>query len=491
MNFVKTTFSFFCLFFFASTQANVTTYFNHIKTDPKALYAFFKVMPKGGELHYHLAGGAYPEAMLSVAAQDNYCLNKESFAISKKTHCEGIKSADLNKYPQIYSKTIESWSMEHFVPGQESAHDHFFNGFEKYMPIVFDYRPALLADIIQRAAAQHELYLEILDIPDNAQSASFGHLIQNIPSYAQKRELLLANKGFQHNISYTAEKSDKIIAQTREYLGCSSNPSAEFCTVKVKFLYYSLREQSLDNLFAQTLNAFEAVSRSKGSLVGVNLVQPENGSISLRDFHKQMQVFEFFHHMYPHVKISLHAGELSPETVSSEGLKNHIQEAIFIGHAERIGHGADITFEDNSLDTVRYMAKNRLPVEINLISNKVILNLYGSGHPLNYYLSHHVPVVLSTDDEGVLRTDLTHQYVEAVRAHDIGYEELKQISRNTLTYAFLPGKSIWANADKATLVPQCHDLGSSNCKRFIQNNQKAALQWDLEQKLIAFEKTYN
>jgi hypothetical protein len=32
-----------------------------------------------------------------------------------------------------------------------------------------------------------------------------------------------------------------------------------------------------------------------------------------------------------------------------------------------------------------------------------------------YYRAHGVPVVLSTDDEGVLRTDMTNEYVRAVR----------------------------------------------------------------------------
>lgn len=136
------------------------------------------------------------------------------------------------------------------------------------------------------------------------------------------------------------------------------------------------------------------------------------------------------------------------------------------------------------------MANHHIPVEINLISNLKILNISGRNHPLNYYLTHNVPVVLSTDDEGVLRTDLTQQYVEAAKEHGLNYQQLKQINRNTLTYSFLPGKSIWANADKAELIPDCHDLGSKSCQKFIEHNEKAKLQWSLEQQLIAFEKNY-
>jgi adenosine deaminase len=492
MTFVRPILSLLCIFFISALQANVTSYFNQIKKDPKALYAFFKIMPKGGELHYHLAGGPYPETMLLLASKGDYCLDKKTLAINKESsHCNGVKSKDILNQPELYSQIIKDWSMKDFVPGKESGHDHFFNGFIKYMPIVFDYRPALLANVIQRAAAQQEQYLEVMDISDNAQSTRFGTLIKNTPSYGEKKKLLLANKDFQNNITNTIAESDRIIAQARQHLGCNANPQAESCKVKIKFLYYSLREQSKDNLFAQTLNAFEAVSRSKGNLVGVNLVQPEDGIISLHDYHQQMLIFQYFHQVYPNVNISLHAGELEPGPVKQEDLKYHIRDALLTGHAQRIGHGAAIAHEDKAEDTLKYMAKHQLAVEVNLISNLKILNLSGYKHPLNSYLAHHVPVVLSTDDEGVLRTNLTRQYVEAVLKHGLDYEALKQINRNTLTYAFLPGKSIWADASQAKLVQECENINSDRCKKFINNNEKATLQWNLEQKLISFENKYS
>lgn len=491
MNFTKTILSLLGLFLLSPIYANVDSYFHNINKDPNALYSFFKIMPKGGELHYHLAGGAYPETMLELAANSNYCLDKNTFAVSKDSfHCEGVNIKEVFNNSELYSNIIKDWSMKDFIPGQESGHDHFFNGFIKYMPIVIDYRPQLLADIIQRAAQQKEQYLEIMTIPDNAHSLSYGDLIKDIPSYDKKRQILLANKDFQSNIKNTVLESDRILTKSSQELGCKTNPTSDSCNVKIKFIYYVLREQPLDNIFAQALNAFEAVSQSKGNLIGVNLVQPEDGIVSLRDYHKHMLIFEYLHQIYPNVPISLHAGELSPQAVTPDNLSNHIRDAVLTGHARRIGHGVDIGYENNAEDTLKHMASNHIPVEINLISNLKILNISGRNHPLNYYLSHKVPVVLSTDDEGVLRTDLTRQYVEAAMEHGLNYQQLKQINRNTLTYSFLPGKSIWANADKAELTPDCYDLGSKSCQKFIKDNEKAKLQWNLEQKLIAFENNY-
>jgi adenosine deaminase len=47
-------------------------------------------------------------------------------------------------------------------------------------------------------------------------------------------------------------------------------------------------------------------------------------------------------------------------------------------------------------------------------------------------------VVIATDDEGVSRSDLTNEYQRAVEEHGLGYRELKQISRNSIEYSFLP-----------------------------------------------------
>ncbi len=52
-------------------------------------------------------------------------------------------------------------------------------------------------------------------------------------------------------------------------------------------------------------------------------------------------------------------------------------------------------------------------VEINLSSNEGILGIRATEHPFPLYRAAHVPVALSTDDEGVSRIDITHEYVRA------------------------------------------------------------------------------
>lgn len=484
-------FAFLCLFLShpLTSLADINNYFSQIKNDRQALYAFLKNMPKGGELHYHLAGGAYPETMLALAAKGNYCLDKTTWMISKSTsHCAGIHSAALSKQPSLYEKAIRAWSMKDFSAAHETGHDHFFASFYKFMPVVFDHRAQLLAKIMQRAARQHEHYMEIMMLPDNAQASNFA--LENFAAadFLSMEKKLLANPKFQQNIHHTVAETKNVLYKTRKILACHQKPEQAVCQITVKFQYYILREQPVEKVFAQALNGFAAAAQSS-EIVGVNLVQAEDGIIALRDYRQQMQIFSFLHQRYPHVHIALHAGELAPEMPAND-LSFHINEAIETGKAERIGHGIDILHEKNSIAILKKMAKQKIAIEINLTSNKKILQVSSKQHPLPYYLAHQVPVVLSTDDEGILRTSLTRQYLNAAAHYALDYPTLKTINRNTLTYSFLPGQSLWADPAKGQPVQACQALNSPSCLDFIKRSEKAKLQWQLETKLAAFENKY-
>ena len=48
-------------------------------------------------------------------------------------------------------------------------------------------------------------------------------------------------------------------------------------------------------------------------------------------------------------------------------------------------------------------------VEINLSSNEFILIVTEEEHPIMLYKKQNVPFIISTDDAGILRTNLSHQ----------------------------------------------------------------------------------
>jgi adenosine deaminase len=54
-----------------------------------------------------------------------------------------------------------------------------------------------------------------------------------------------------------------------------------------------------------------------------------------------------------------------------------------------------------------------------------------------------VPIVISTDDAGVLRTNLTEQYVIlAKRYPEFSYSEIKQLVFNSIRFSFIEEESM-------------------------------------------------
>jgi adenosine deaminase len=77
-------------------------------------------------------------------------------------------------------------------------------------------------------------------------------------------------------------------------------------------------------------------------------------------------------------------------------------------------------------------------VEINLSSNEFILNIKEDQHPISLYYNAGVPVVISTDDAGILRTSLTRQFVLLAKRYPfISYKAIRQMVYNSIEYSFI------------------------------------------------------
>jgi adenosine deaminase len=180
--------------------------------------------------------------------------------------------------------------------------------------------------------------------------------------------------------------------------------------------------------------------------------------------------------------------------VPDEGLHFHIRQAVELGHAERIGHGVDVMYEDDAPGLLKELAQKHVMVEINLSSNEGILGVKGDEHPFSSYRLAHVPVALSTDDEGVSRIDITHEYVRAAMDYHLSYADIKTLARTGLEHNFLPGASLWARPDVfSAMADACkgemagEQNPSAGCKSFLDGSEKAAAQWEQERRLRAFE----
>jgi adenosine deaminase len=152
--------------------------------------------------------------------------------------------------------------------------------------------------------------------------------------------------------------------------------------------------------------------------------------------------------------------------------------------------------EARPYDLLKEMATKRIMAEINLTSNDVILNVKGLEHPLPLYRLYHVPVALSTDDEGVSRINMTHEYVRAAMTYPLSYSDFKQMVRTGLEHSFLPGDSLWEQTGpwesytrpRAACRSQLGgEKASGTCASLLETSEKARQQFELERRFKVFE----
>ncbi len=471
---------------------------------PLALHAFLVRMPKGGDLHVHLSGAIYAETWLREAAEDGMCVDPAALAFDKTgKQANGtcrpgdVPAAAVLKDEHLYDQLIDSFSMRTFVPVTgESGHDHFFATFARFSGVEKRHMGEWLDEVATRAAAQNEQYMELMDTPEWRPVAAMAEKIGYKADLAQYRGEMLG-AGLRQSIPAMRADLDRAEADRRAREHCDTSAPLPGCTVKLRYVYQVLRGVSRESDFAQILLGFELASADP-RVVGLNLVRPEDGRSALEDYAVDMQILSALHALYPTVHISLHAGELAPGLVPPWELTSHIRSAVEDAHAERIGHGVDVMYEDRPYELLKEMADKHVAVEINLTSNDVILNVKGDEQPLPFYLAAHVPVALATDDEGVSRIDLTHEYVRAVATYRLSYLQLKQMARASIEHSFLPGAGLWAIATPETLtqpVAVCRaQLGgekpSGSCAALIEGSEKAQQEWELEHRFHTFEASF-
>lgn len=480
-----------------STDGQATAAFlNKVENNPNELMIFLENMPKGGDLHNHRSGSAYAENMIAAAMNDpqhNYCVDPKTSVISLQANCPTqLQIKNLATNSPLYNQIINAWSMRNFIASPtESAHDHFFATFMKYLDVSSTQRSANLTEIVNRAGKENELYLETMITSGDSAAMALGAKFPWNNDFASYKKLL-DEHGINNIVDDVIQQLNTNEAYMNKTLMCHTPNAQPGCNVTVRYQYIALRSTPPALMFAQLVTGFEVANKDP-RVVAINIVAPEDDYYALRDYHLHMQMINYLHQLYPNVHIDLHAGELTLGLVSPDNLTFHIRDAIDTAKAERIGHGVDISYEDQSFQLLQQMATQRIPVEICLTSNATILGIKPDKHPIKVYLKAGVPVVLATDDEGVLRTDLTNEYRLAISNYHLDYSTVKMIARNSLTYNFMPGNSLWLDPKQFTLVNVCSREGIGNakpsapCADFLAKNPKAALQWQLEHQFVQFE----
>ncbi len=496
-----------------SREERVAQELSDLGDDPVAVAEFLKTMPKGGDLHNHLYGSIQPETLVRWGNEDGLCINTTTFSASSSPCAEGsVAMSEATPGSELQRDIVAAWSLLGFEGDVFDRHEHFFDTFGLFYPVIGKHRfPEGMAEAMRAAADNGQSYLELqhdfdsyvagylaIDLMDAKTPWDEAYLLS-------AREALLAEPTFIEAVQTSRADIAAWAAGTDEFLRCGTALEEPACNVGVQWLMSACRIQTKEYVFGQWVFAYELAQVSP-SMVGLNIVKPEEDSTSLAAYEDEMAALAVLRTQNQSdpsrapVRVSLHAGELSAAFLSAEDqheLTYHIRRAVEVGGAERIGHGVSVLSEtegEGPIDLMNEMSETGVAVEICLTSNDLLLDAVGDKHPLNAYREHGVPVSLSTDDGALFGSNITDDYTRAVVDQGLDYPALKEVARASIEYSFLPGDSLWATrGDYTTMALPCEGVDveappEGACATLLQNSPRAEQGFRLERDLAAFER---
>ena len=398
-------------------------WFDDLKASGNAedLYRTLYYMPKGGDLHNHLSGAGFPEWWYELALEQesrgyhyytkvriNNCreyggnefawqpyylmfVNIMEISYDRLSDCE---KGEYKRLDQLDEQEKTAWMNSIKLDKPHEGREEFFQThWQRLNALLFNpwIQAGLLAKNVEAFSAEGVSYLELqVDV----------------------RGAVLADG--------TQMSSDEIAAVLRERL---QQKDVVDTGMTVRFQLALLRftpnaEEGLRFLY-------KFVHDNNDLFVAVNMVgREDNDKGHPRRF---LSTLRELRQQYSGVKLSIHAGEVDEPNA-------HVRETLLLG-ADRIGHGLNLITDD---DTMRLMRHGPYLVEINLISNLVLGYVQDySQHPFPEYLRTGIPVALSTDDRGMWDSTMTDEFFVATTEFNVSWAEIKLLSRNSLSHAFV------------------------------------------------------
>ena len=402
--------------------ANADDWFELFKKNAtdKELYSFLYAMPKGGDLHNHLSGAAFPEWWYEFALAQksrgftyytkvkiNNCkpygapeftgspyllmfVNLQNSNYDKLSDCERSEYVALDK---LTGEQKKGWLNSLRLNGKGEGRDEFFQTHWQRMNDLF---------------LNHEIQAEIL--------------VRNMVLFGAEGlsylEMDMTPVGVNADGSFIDPES--VLAYYKKRL---QEDDAISSGVTVRFHYALLR--FAPNAETELEKMYRFVDRHRDIYVAIDMVGREDNDKghplrflpTLRKMRAQ----------YPDIELSIHAGEVDEPN-------HHIRNTLLLG-ANRIGHGVNLLSDP---DTFLLMRHGPYMVEVNLISNLLLEYVPDySQHIFPELLRTEVPVALSTDDRGMFDSNITDEFFVAVKEFNLSWSEVKKLNMNSLSYGFM------------------------------------------------------
>ncbi len=374
--------------------ATSSIHLDDFRNQAEVVQKFCAEIPKGGLLHSHPTGGVKSELISELLTEKNPTVSGKPF--------NSLSEAEKKAYVAKYSL--------------ESPSD-----FGRFSQIFSDLKPVigtlhLTSDDSPRNKLAFRVYKHIL-LNAKKQGATYVEMLR----YYDVEQLESLEKMAKQLEAETGVKVRWQIPHLR-HLG-----NDFFKSESARWIRY-LGDKKVPTPYVVGINA---VGDERDGGAAIQALQPWITPIAMAKREKRLPA---------NFSISIHAGEFGDEA--------NVRDVILMG-ADRIGHGVKLR---SDLVTLEFARKNKIPVEACLVSNHMLKAVDPSKpHPFLDFLRLGLPVSLSTDDDGVLNTDMNKECERAIQTTDIQFSEVSQLYLNSITTSF---------ADEATKTTLLRDLNS-------------------------------
>lgn len=396
--------------------ADFAARFEHFKTNasPADLYRLLYAMPKAADLHHHAGGCWRMEDLYGVATNAARNGGNRFYTRVKAGTCPDDAS------PWRRFTTIAAFTWKGLTPCQQA----------EYVPLD-ELAPAQRLEFINALR---------LDRPGEGRQEFFEEIWPRLGALGRSIDVFL-EMTVETMRRYGAEGVRYLEPQTipmgmldgsgavvdpeefhRRLVRRLAQPDAVATGVAVRWQVVVIR--FLPTAERAVEDAHDFISRHRDVWVGINMAgREDNDQGHPRRFLDVYRRMRLKHHG---VGLAIHAGEVDEPNA-------HMRDTLLLG-ATRLGHGNNVLTDDSLLLHLR----SRIAfVEVNLVSNLLLEYVPDySRHHFAELLRTGIPCGLSTDDSGMWDSNMTDEYMTAVREFHLTWEELVRCGRSSLEWSF-------------------------------------------------------
>ncbi len=381
---------------------------------PGDLYRFLYAMPKAADLHHHAGGCWRMEDLLEVAINPARNGGNRFYTRIKAGTCPDDPS------PWRRFATIAAFTWKSLTPCQQA----------EYVPLD-ELSPALRKEFVNSLR---------LDQPGEGRQEFFEEIWPRLGALGRSIDVFL-EMTVETMRRYGAEGVRYLEPQTipmgmlaadgaiidpdefhRRMASRLAQPDAVATGVAVRWQVVVLRFTPLAERAVEEAHDF--VSRHRDLWVGINMAgREDNDKGHPRRF---LDVYRRMRLRHQGIGLAIHAGEVDEPNA-------HMRDTLLLG-ATRLGHGNNVLSDD---DLLLHLRSRIAFVEINLVSNLLLEYVPDySRHHFAELLRTGVPCGLSTDDSGMWDSNMTDEYMTAVREFNLSWDELVRCGRASLEWSF-------------------------------------------------------